>query len=313
MTNARRIVLALGGNALIRPGEQGTIRQQFQRVREVTEHIAYIAGGCELVITHGNGPHVGRHLLRSDLLRDQIPTTPFDVAVAATQGEIGFLIQQSLQNAFRKNSTPRPVVTLLTQIVVDENDRAFLEPTKFVGRFMSKDRALQRAGTYGWQVKQDGDRGWRRVVPSPQPIRIVEADSIRRLVRTGAVVVACGGGGIPVLEREGILTGVEAVIDKDLASALLANRISAEVLILLTGVERVMTGFGTAQEKSVDAIATDEARALLAAGEFPPGSMGPKIEAALRFLDGGGSEVLITLPERLSDGMAGLTGTRIVR
>ncbi len=312
MRDARRFVIALGGNALIRPGERGTARQQLKRASEVAVDLAQIAHGRELVVTHGNGPQVGRHLLRSDLLRDQIPPTPLDVAVAATQGEIGMLLQQALQNAFMHTQTPRAVATVLTQVVVNANDRAFLNPTKFVGRFMTQTQALERAAKYGWQVKQDGDRGWRRVVPSPRPTRIVEADSIRRLLRTGAVVLACGGGGVPVLEKNGRLVGVEAVVDKDRATALLASRIGADVLVILTGVERVMTGFGTPEAKELDTIEAASLRDYHAAGEFPPGSMGPKIESALDFIEAGGQEVLITLPERLNDALQGKTGTRIV-
>ena len=312
MRDARRLVIALGGNALIRPGERGTAREQLKRASEVAVDLAQIAHGRELVVTHGNGPQVGRHLLRSDLLRDQIPPTPLDVAVAATQGEIGMLLQQALQNAFMRTQTPRAVATVLTQVVVNANDRAFLNPTKFVGRFMTRTQALERAANYGWQVKQDGDRGWRRVVPSPRPTRIVEADSIRRLLRTGAVVLACGGGGVPVLEKNGRLVGVEAVVDKDRATALLASRIGADVLVILTGVERVMTGFGTPEAKELDTIEAASLRDYHAAGEFPPGSMGPKIESALDFIEAGGQEVLITLPERLNDALQGKTGTRIV-
>ena len=312
MRDARRFVIALGGNALIRPGERGTARQQLKRASEVAVDLAQIAHGRELVVTHGNGPQVGRHLLRSDLLRDQIPPTPLDVAVAATQGEIGMLLQQALQNAFMHTHTPRAVATVLTQVVVNANDRAFLNPTKFVGRFMTQTQALERAAKYGWQVKQDGDRGWRRVVPSPRPTRIVEADSIRRLLRTGAVVLACGGGGVPVLEKNGQLVGVEAVVDKDRATALLASRIGADVLVILTGVERVMTGFGTPEAKELDIIDAASLRDYHAAGEFPPGSMGPKIESALGFIEAGGQEVLVTLPERINDALQGKTGTRIV-
>ncbi|MCK6507623.1 carbamate kinase [Myxococcota bacterium] len=305
------VVVALGGNALIRPGEEGTAAEQAARVAEVAGPLADLAAAGPLVITHGNGPQVGRHLLRSDLLRDRVPPTTLELAVAATQAEIGWMIQQAVDDELRRRGQPRPVVTLVTRVRVDPADPAFLDPTKYVGRFYDEGQAKALAAELGWRVRRDGDRGWRRVVSSPQPQEVLEAEVVRTLTGSGAVVIACGGGGVPVVDLGDRLAGVEAVIDKDLASALLATQLGAGRLIVLTAVDRVWQGFGTPQGRPLETVAAATLRALLAAGEFPAGSMGPKIEAALGFLDRGGQEVLITSPEALHAAIQGKDGTHV--
>ncbi len=299
------VVVALGGNALIRPGEVGTVEQQSLRVAEVARVLVRLAGPGGLVITHGNGPQVGRHLLRNDLTQAEVPPTPLDVAVAATQGEIGFLLQCHLRNALDALQDPTPVVGLITQVEVDPQDPAFREPTKFVGRFYSEAEARERATALGWQVRRDADRGWRRVVASPAPLHIVEQNTIGSLCATGAVVVACGGGGVPVFRSPAGLAGAEAVIDKDRATALLAAHLGARRLVILTGVRQVMVGFGTPNAHAVGQVKASKVRAWLEQGEFPAGSMGPKVEAALSFLDAGGEEVVITTPEGLPAALLG--------
>ncbi len=302
-------VLALGGNALIRPGEQGSVAEQAARVFEVSRTLAELVAEGPLVITHGNGPQVGRHLLRSDLLRDRVPPTSLELAVASTQAEIGWMIQQALEDRLRGEGSSTPVLVLVTRVLVAADDPAFLAPTKYVGAFYEEAAALDLASQHGWRVRADGDRGWRRVVPSPRPLAIPEAEAIGRLCAQGAVVIACGGGGIPIVDLGDRRAGVEAVVDKDLASALLATQIKARRLIVLTGVDRVWQGFGGPQPRALDRISAGALRRLLQAGEFPAGSMGPKIEAALDFLDQGGEEVLITSPESLDAALRGEDGT----
>lgn len=304
-------MVALGGNALIRPGEAGTVAEQVARVAEVAETLLALKAPGGLVLTHGNGPQVGRHLLRCDLTRDEVPPTPLDVAVAATQGEIGFLLQCALRNALDRRGQDRPVATLLTQVVVAADDPAFDTPTKFVGRFYAEEEARRRATELGWQVRADADRGWRRVVASPEPRHIVELPVIASLCAQGALVVAGGGGGVPVVRTPAGLTGVEAVVDKDRASCLLAHQLDAERLIILTGVRQVQVDFGTPRARPIGTATAAEMQAWLEAGQFPAGSMGPKIRAALTFLRRGGAEVVVTTPEDLPAAMAGGPCTRI--
>jgi carbamate kinase len=301
-----RVVIALGGNALIRPGEAGTVSEQFARVREVAAALSGMPLDTELILTHGNGPQVGRVLLRSDLCADEVPEVPLDVAVASTQGSIGVMLQQALPPALG-----RPAVTVLTQTLVSRDDPDFRSPSKYVGRFYTEAEARRRALALGWLVKEDPGRGWRRVVPSPAPLGVVELPAIAALLAAGIVVVACGGGGVPVIDVGGALVGVEAVVDKDRASALLALKLGAGRFVVLTGVDEVMVDFGTPTQRPLLDVTAAEARAHLAAGQFPAGSMGPKVEAALSYLEGGGAEVLITSPERLPEALAGARGTRI--
>jgi carbamate kinase len=309
------VVVALGGNAIQRPDDD-SVESDFRHTADTAERLASLIATerVRLVVTHGNGPQVGNHLLRSDLGHEHggLPLLPLDVCVADTQGGMGYMLQQMLSNAFTRHHLPAVVTSVVTQVVVEADDPAFGSPTKPVGETISDDRAdVFRA--QGWTLMFDERRGgWRRVVASPNPLEIVEAEAIRALVDTGVVVVAAGGGGVPVVVDEAGLIGVEAVVDKDLASALLAEDLRAGALLILTDVERAYTGFGTPNEQPVDELAVADARRLVAAGEFPPGSMGPKVEALCRFVEATGGLGVITDIDRCDEALSGSVGTRIV-
>jgi carbamate kinase len=308
----RSILIAIGGNSLIRAGQRGTIEEQRENARITSEHIAEIASrGDRLVITHGNGPQVGSQLLRSEAGIAQTYGLPLDVCVAMTQGEIGYALQNSLQTILRRRKIVRPVITVVTQVVVDANDQAFQKPTKPIGPFYSKQIAEQKRRELNWNIIEDAARGYRRVVPSPLPIDIAELDIIRDLLDRDVIVIAAGGGGIPVVRERGALRGVEAVIDKDRASALLASRLGLEQFIISTEVEQVYINFKKPNQQALGAINASLARHYLHEGHFSEGSMKPKIEAALDFLSAGGSIVTITDPEHLTAALDGRTGTRI--
>ncbi len=306
MSDPRTVVLALGGNALIRPGETGTVEEQAARAREVAQLLASFPPRTRLTVTHGNGPQVGRILLRSDLCIDEIPGIPLDLAVASSQGEIGTLLMQAFRGALA-----RPVVGLISHVRVELSDPAFQDPRKYVGRFYTEDEARLRALTLGWTVREDPGRGWRRVVPSPVPTEVVELDAIAVLLDLGCLVVACGGGGVPLADTPAGLVSVEAVVDKDRASALLARRLDADQLIILTGVDEVMIDFATPHQRALRELSAQELRAHYQAGQFPKGSMGPKVEAALSYLEQGSGSVLITSPECLAEALAHRRGTWI--
>jgi carbamate kinase len=306
-------VVAIGGNSLIKAGEKGTIAEQMANVRRTSDAlVALIADGYNLVITHGNGPQVGAALLRSERAGDEAYRLPLDVCVAATQGEIGYLLQQALTERLAKAGLKRPVVSLLTQVVVAKDDPAMTHPTKPIGPFYTQRDAESRRAQFGWAVVDDAARGWRRVVPSPQPLEIIEERAIRALVETGALVIACGGGGIPVVREDGHFTGVDAVIDKDSASVLLALQLKAELLVISTDADFVYVNYRKPDQRPIEHIDAAELRRLYEAGQFPPGNMGPKIAAALRFVEHGGERALITSYERLAEAMRGHTGTHIV-
>ena len=298
-------VVALGGNALLRPGQRGTAAEQRANLREACEALRPLLGENELVITHGNGPQVGNELLRHERGAEEVPPLPLYLAVAQTQAEIGALIESELAPV-----AGRPVACLLTHVVVDEDDPAFSEPTKPVGPFYDEARAQELERDRGWRVAHDSGRGWRRVVPSPLPLEVVELDSVRALLRGGAIAVACGGGGIPVVRRDGRLAGLDAVIDKDRASSLLARELEADRLVILTEVPAVFRDFGTDRQEELRELGADEAEALLP--ELAAGSMRPKVEAGLEFARATGHEVLITSPTALAGAIAGGAGTRIV-
>ena len=308
-------VVALGGNALIRQGERGEIAEQLEHIRESVQHLPLLLDkGYALVITHGNGPVVGQLLLQNEAARKSVPRMPLDVCDADSEGSVGYLTQQTLYNVLRGRKGEHPVVSLITQVVVDPADPAFSDPTKPVGPFYTETEAFELRRIRRWTVMDDSGRGFRRVVPSPLPLRVIEEESIRILLDHGVVVIAAGGGGISVMLTEaGELRGVEAVIDKDRASTLLATGLGARLLVILTAVEFVYRQFGRPDQEPLPCLDVAMARKLLEEGEFPPGSMGPKIEAAIDFLEGGGEEVLITLPEKLAEALAGKTGTRMVR
>ncbi|MGH2474236.1 MAG: carbamate kinase, partial [Candidatus Limnocylindrales bacterium] len=312
----RRAVVAIGGNALILDGQRGTIAEQYENARATAQHIAaLVADGWRIVVTHGNGPQVGFILLRSELVPPDapVPRLSLEMSVADSQGGIGHILGQALLNELAARGLPDRVVCVLTHVVVDADDPAFRNPTKPIGPFYTRDQAVERTGRDGWTIVEDAGRGYRRVVASPEPQRIVESAQIRTLVDAGFVVIAVGGGGVAVTETApGRYIGAEAVIDKDRASALLAASLDVPLLVLSTGVEQVAVHFRQTDERRLDRITAAEAADYLIAGEFPKGSMGPKIEAAIRFLDQGGQEVLITTPASLQRAIAGSTGTRVV-
>jgi carbamate kinase len=272
-----------------------------------------VEAGWTVVLTHGNGPQVGFILRRSGIAKGVVPEVPVDFADADTQGAIGYMFQRALYNEFRRRNLKRRVVAIVTQVLVDPRDPAFQLPTKPIGAHMTEDVAKSLAQDLGWTVKEDAGRGWRRVVASPMPTEIVELDIIEALIDLGYIVIACGGGGIPVLrDAQGELQGLEAVIDKDLASSLLARDLRAELFVVSTGVEKVALNFGKPDQRWLERITLEEARRHLADGQFPKGSMGPKIQAIVAFLEGGGSRALITDPPNLGRALSGATGTHIV-
>lgn len=306
-------VVAIGGNSLIQDERHPSVAGEIAALEETCVHIAgMLAAGWDVVLTHGNGPQVGFNLLRSELAAQIAPPLPLDVLGAQTQGSIGYLIQQVLGNELRRRNIRKRVVTVVTQTLVDPNDPAFHRPTKPIGRFYPKPEAETLQRERAWQMVEDAGRGWRRIVPSPLPVEIVERLVIKGLVYQAIVVVAAGGGGIPVVrDADGHLAGVEAVIDKDLASSLLAQSIGADLLLMSTAVERVALHYGTPQQRDLQAMTVTEAKRYLSEGHFPPGSMGPKIRAAVQFIDAGGPETIITSPEGIAQALAGQTGTRI--
>jgi carbamate kinase len=312
----KRAVVAFGGNAILKESGGGTVREQLRHCRETCDGlIDIIERGYELVIVHGNGPQVGNMLLRVEGARGRAPELPLDVCVAATQGTMGFMLEIEMRNRLRERGLVKEVSTLMTQVVVDPDRGSFEHPTKPVGPFYNKGRAVELRDEKGWDMVEDSRRGFRRVVPSPRPVKIIGIDTIRSLVDRGHVVIAGGGGGVPVIRRDGgaRLAGVEAVVDKDYTASLMAREVEAELFIILTGVESVAVSFGTAEERSLSGITTGEARDYLARGEFPAGSMGPKISAALEFVEATGNEVLITAADALRPAVDGRTGTRIVK
>lgn len=307
-------VVALGGNAITREFEEGDIYQQFANTRRALMGVAdLIERGYRIAITHGNGPQVGHSLIRVEETRNVVPPIPLGVIVADLEGGMGYMIEQSLINKLLLRGIARDVVTLLAQVVVDRDDPSIHNPTKFVGPFYQKEDVAALVEKRGYIIREDVGRGFRRVVPSPIPQKVIEANIIRKLVHEGTIVITVGGGGIPVyLEEDGRLEGVDAVIDKDLASALLAREIDADELYILTAVDQVAINFGKPEQRYVDVLTIAEARKYLEEGQFPKGSMGPKIQAAIKFIEQGGKKVIITSVERMTEALEGETGTEIV-
>ncbi|HXZ34351.1 MAG TPA: carbamate kinase [Terriglobales bacterium] len=309
----KTILLAIGGNSLIRAGEKGSIAEQMVNARRTAAEIAGLCqAGHRIVLTHGNGPQVGAALLRSERGASQVPGHPLDVCDASTQGEIGYLLQQALESEFRIAGLHTPVVTVVTQSVVSADDPAMQHPTKPIGPFYSRADAEERRRQFGWEIVEDASRGYRRVVPSPEPIEIVELEVIRDLVERGVLVIACGGGGIPVIWKAGRLQGIEAVIDKDRASALLASRLGVDLFVISTDTDYVYLDYKKPTQRPLKQVGSAELRKYLEAGHFPPGNMGPKIESVLRFLGNGGREAIITSCENVRSAIAGLAGTHIL-
>ncbi|NIO68226.1 MAG: carbamate kinase [Anaerolineae bacterium] len=311
--NKKVAVVAIGGNSLIKDKEHQTVPDQFAATRETCVHIAgMIEHGWDVIITHGNGPQVGFILRRSELASHVLHTVPLDSCGADTQGAIGYMIQQSLYNEFKLRGMDKQAATVVTQVLVDKDDPAFQNPSKPIGPFLDQETALKRRDEEGWDVVEDAGRGWRRVVPSPIPRRIIERDAIKNLIDAGFVVIAVGGGGIPVIEENGELKGTAAVIDKDYASSLLALAIGVDLFLISTAVEKVALNFGQPNQEWLDRMTLAEARQYLEEGHFAPGSMYPKIKAIVDFLERGGKEALVTNPENIERALAGETGTRIV-
>jgi carbamate kinase len=310
---AKTMLIAVGGNSLIRAGEKGTTAEQRTNARSTAAAIVgLIREGYRLIITHGNGPQVGAQLLRSEKAADQVPVQTLDVCGAASQGEIGYLLSQTLHGELAAAGIEVDVATVITQCIVSIEDPAMLHPTKPVGPFYSRAQAEERKRTLGWDIVEDAARGYRRVVPSPEPIEIVELDVIRKLMNDGLLVVACGGGGIPVMREDGQLRGVEAVIDKDRASSLLASQLGVEVFAISTDTDYVYLDYKKPTQRALTVLRASEVEQYQQAGHFPAGNMGPKVESALRFLKAGGKEAVITSYEHLCEAIAGRAGTHIV-
>ncbi len=308
-----KIVLAIGGNAIIKEGQKGTIEEQQKNINESCEPVlGLIEQGHTVVITHGNGPQVGNTLIKSGLAESVVPAYPLDVCDAETQGNLGYLIQQAFRNKMVERNINKTVATVVTQAIVSKDDPAFGAPTKPIGPFYTKEEMEEILKNEKLTFIEDSGRGYRRVVASPKPIKIVEKDAIEALVEKDITVITAGGGGIPVIENNGKLEGAEAVIDKDFASALLAAEINADYLFILTGVEQVAIHFGTPKQQNLFEMTVEDALQYMEEGHFPKGSMGPKIEAAILFLQKGGKNVVITSIDKLEDALAGKTGTRIV-
>ena len=310
---SKTAVVALGGNAIGTTGRED-IHQQFANTRKSLSGILeLVKERYQLAITHGNGPQVGNALLRVERTMDTIPALPLGVIVADTEGGMGYMIEQSLQNKLHREGISRKVVTIVTQIIVDRNDPSILNPTKPIGPFYTKEQAERLAKINGWIIKEDAGRGFRRLVPSPIPTEIVEKDIIKSLVQSGTIVIAAGGGGAPVyVEEDGTYEGVDAVVDKDRASAVLARDIGAEALVILTSVDKVCLNYMNPDERPLSWVSVTEVKRYMAEGHFPQGSMGPKIGAAIQFLEAGGKQVIITSPGLIKEALEGKAGTKII-
>ena len=312
---ARTVVVAIGGNSLITDQLHQTVPDQYHAVEQTCAHLTALlqASDLRLVVAHGNGPQVGFILQRSEIASATLHPVPLDSCVADTQGALGYQLQRALRNAFRHAGLRRQAVTVVTQVRVDADDPAFQRPSKPIGSFLTRERAEEHRARDGWAVAEDAGRGWRRVVSSPMPVEILELDAVRALLEAGFVVIAAGGGGIAVVEdAQGDLSGAAAVIDKDLAASLLARRLGADLLVVSTAVEQVFLDFGKPTQRGLATLTVAEAKRHLAEGQFLPGSMLPKIQAMVSFLEGGGKEGLITDPTHLAAALQGRTGTRVV-
>lgn len=308
------ILVALGGHAFMQRGEKGTVEVQERNAAKICGTLlTLVERGYKVVVTHGNGPQVGNLLLLNESGDESVPKMPLDVLVAETEGSLGYFLQQAMLNTLRRAGQKRYVVTVVTQVLVDPEDPAFRNPTKPIGPFLSKEEAESRRDRLGWNIVDDSGRGWRRVVPSPKPLKVIQRHMIRESAEAGHIVIAAGGGGIPIVKKaDGTYEGVEAVIDKDLTSSILATQIGAEIFIILTEVPCVYTGYTSKEKRAIGAITSEELGELYARGEFPPGSMGPKVVAAREFLERGGKRAIVTDPETLPEALAGRGGTHII-
>jgi carbamate kinase len=314
MSRGRRIVIAFGGNALILKGQEGTQWEQSENAQATARVLMpLLEDGHDLVVVHGNGPQVGNILIQVEEAVNKVPPQSLDVCVAQSEGSIGYMLEVALRNALRRERLKRQIVTLITEVVVDQKDPGFRRPTKPIGPFYTRFRADFLMHKQGWNMIEDSGRGWRKVVPSPRPLEVLQMQALREAVAVGHLVIAGGGGGIPVYRAEGgDLKGVEAVIDKDYTASLIATGVEADLFVILTGVDQVSKGFGKPGETKLRRLTVDEARGYLDAGEFPEGSMGPKVRAGLEFVERSGREALITSAARLDSAVRGRAGTRIV-
>ena len=307
------VVIAIGGNSLIRSDETGTIQEQFKNTRATMKQLVdLVQAGYNIILTHGNGPQVGNLLLRVEATAPDIVRLPLGICDADTQGGIGYMLQQVFQNQLALRGIHKTVVSLVTQVEVNPNDPELKNPTKPIGPFYTQEDAERHMRDDGWSMKEDAGRGYQRLVPYPKPLKIIELEAISAIIKAGMIPIAVGGGGIPVVRKGDILDGLDGVIDKDRASALLASTLGAEILAISTAVSHVQVGFGTENARKLEKISVSELRTYFEAGEFPAGSMGPKVEAALQFLDAGGKKVIITDPETLKDALEDRSGTRIL-
>jgi len=312
MRSSKKVVVALGGNAILQAGEKGSSEEQFNNIEKTCRQILeMVKRGFKVVITHGNGPQVGNILIQNKEARDIVPAMPLDVCGAESQGQIGYMIQQSLDNLSREMNLPYSATTVVTQVVVDREDPAFVRPTKPIGPFYTEEEAREFMKKTQEEWREDSGRGWRRVVPSPEPIEIVEKEAIKILLERDIVVIACGGGGIPVIRKNGRLQGVEAVIDKDLAAERLAFDIKADIFMMLTSVPKVAINFGKSSQKNLDRMNLSQAKKYLREGHFPPGSMGPKVRAAIKFVEWSGKYAIICSTKQVLDALEGKAGTWI--
>jgi carbamate kinase len=308
-------LIAFGGNVMLPANSRGSAREQYNNTKKAARlMVNIIKKGYELIIVHGNGPQVGNILIQMESASNIIPPLPIDVCDAMTEGSMGYMLERALMNELRKNSIDKEVASILTQVIVSKEDKAFENATKPIGPFYNSFRAQKLIKEQKWEMVEDAGRGFRRVVPSPKPIDIVPKKTIRTMVEKGIVVIAAGGGGIPVyINGSGYIDGVEAVIDKDHASSLIAREAGVDLFIILTGVDRVCRNFGQENEQPINKMDIKEAAGMMETGQFPPGSMGPKIQAAIDYISGGGREVIITSAEKLKAALIGRSGTRIVR
>jgi carbamate kinase len=310
------VVIALGGNAILRPGQRGTFEEQMENIRTTCEQLAEMvtSGRYKIVITHGNGPQIGNILLQNEAAKEVAAPMPLDACGAESQGLIGYMIQQTLHNILaQRGRGDIPIVTVITQVVVDKADPAFQDPTKPIGPFYIEEEASRLAREKGYQMREDAGRGWRRVVPSPDPLEIFEKEAIRSLLKDHAIVIASGGGGIPVMREDGTIRGVEAVIDKDLAGERLAEDVGAKTFLILTDVDQVKLNYKTLAERGISRMTLAEAQRYHAEGHFAPGSMEPKIRAAIRFLEASGERAVITSLGKVLDALEGKAGTTITK
>ncbi len=311
---SKKALIAIGGNSLIRAGQRGTIEEQYENAFSTALSISkMLKNGWEIIVTHGNGPQSGAALIRSERASNEVYTHPLDMCVATTQSEIGYILQRAFNDAFIQENIKSEVMTLLTMVVVDENDIAFKNPTKPIGPFYTRKVAMDKKKNLGWQVVEDAARGWRRVVPSPEPKEILGVDLIGKIIDMGILTIALGGGGIPVIKKEnGSIIGSEAVIDKDRSSALLATVMKVDMFVISTDADKVYLNYKKENQQGLELVTLSEIKEYYNQGHFPPGNMGPKIEAVIRFVEQSHNKAIITTFEYLPDAIIGKAGTTII-